>query len=456
MNNRNAFGSIGMAVLAACGSTKTITSKATQTVTTPAECEVLSDAQVERVPSEITTDTRFAAGKTYRLESHTFVRNGATLTIDAGVTVVGASGSSLVVSAGSKIDAQGTASQPVTFTSCRPVGQRKPGDWGGVVLLGRAPINVVDANNNPTTENVEGFDPTENRVNYGGSDSAHNCGSIRYARIQYAGFPIQADKEINGLTVAGCGHTTTLDFIQVHLGKDDGVEFFGGTANIKHLIVSQADDDAIDWDFGWNGKAQFVIVQQNPAFGDNAIEADNNEDGNDLLPRSSPTLFNLSLIGSNKQKGTGQAQQAMVLRRGTAGTIANAIVANFSDFAVDVRDASTVAQANSGALSIHHSLFFGSGNQMGWVDTKDNDAGFSEETFFQGSGLSNLHQQDPQLQDPFSLLAPNWKTAPGSVARVSANAAVPPSDGFFDTTATFIGAIGESDWTAGWTEYPAN
>lgn len=440
--------------LLGCGSAKT-TINNTGKSTAALECGATDPAKLVSVTSEITANTQWTADKIYRLEAHVFVRNNATLSIAPGTQVIGASGSSLVISAGSKLDASGTAAAPITFTSCRAPGERKPGDWGGVVLLGRAPINVVDANGAPTTENVEGFDPTENRVNYGGSDSAHNCGTLRYARIQYAGFPIQADKEINGLTLAGCGSATTIDFVQVHLGKDDGVEMFGGTANLKHLVISQADDDGLDWDFGWTGKAQFMIITQNPTFGDNAIEADNNEDGNDLLPRSAPTLYNVSLIGSNKTKGTGQAQQAMVLRRGTAGTFTNAIITNFSDFALDVRDAATVAQANSGSLKVQNSIFFGDSNQMSWVDTKDNDAGFDEQAHFSNATLAN-HQQSPELLAPFNLLQPDFKTAPASIARITANAAVPPNDGFFDVSATFIGAVGDVDWTTGWTEYPAN
>ena len=146
-------------LLVACGSNKTI--KATTNTSTAAqECVATEPSQLVSVSDEIKADTHWTADKVYRLEAHIFVRNGATLQIDAGTTVLGASGSSLVISAGSKLDAVGTAQKPIVFTSCRPVGERKPGDWGGVVLLGRAPINVVDKDGTPTTENVEGFDAT--------------------------------------------------------------------------------------------------------------------------------------------------------------------------------------------------------------------------------------------------------------------------------------------------------
>src|SRR5262249_7456948 len=128
-----------------------------------------------------------------------------------------------------KLIAEGTRQAPIVFTSGQPVGTRESGDWGGVILLGNAPINVKNG-----TNNIEGFPNSPDTV-YGGNDPQHNCGSLKFVRIEYAGYELSKDNEINGLTLGGCGKQTKLDFIQIHKGADDGVECFGGNADIKHL-----------------------------------------------------------------------------------------------------------------------------------------------------------------------------------------------------------------------------
>jgi hypothetical protein len=247
------------------------------------------------------------------------------------------------------------------------------------------------------------------------------------------------------------------------MGQDDAIEFFGGTVNAKHLVLTQPDDDGLDWDYGWTGKVQFMIVQQNGNVGDAGIEADNNGKALDALPRSNPTIMNATLIGSGKApKAAGKTQMGAVLRRGTAAHIYNTIFAHFADFPIDVRDAATVAQINAGELFINNSVFFSNGNQDQWDDliTKpedDDDAGFNEGGFFQGPTRSNLMGGDPRLEAALNLLIPVWKPAAGSPVLVPNNAATPDaSSGFFDVNARFIGAIGSDDWTQGWTAYPAN
>ena len=271
-------------------------------------------------------------------------------------------------------------------------------------------------------------------------------------RIEFAGFALDADKEINALTLAACGADTTVDFVQLHRGKDDGIEIFGGTVNLKHILVTLPMDDGLDWDFGWVGKLQFAIVQQSPVNGNQGIEADNNNNDNDAEPRSNPEIWNLTLVGSDAEPGTAiETQKAMHLRRGTAGRIANALVMHFTDAAADVDGASTVAQAEAGALSVRSSIFFDNANAVRWpAETEDNDAGFDEETYFGGAGLANRFM-DPMIDDPMDPMAPSFKPTVGSPAM--SNAATPPSDGFFDRAA-HVGAIGTIDWTLGWTSYP--
>ena len=409
------------------------------------------------VTDDITADTTWTADHTYNLKNHIFVR-GATLTIEAGTLVQGDQGSSLVITNDAKIEAVGTADAPIVFTSSQPEGTRAAGDWGGVVLLGKSTINVSGG-----SDNIEGFAAGTEGTEYGGTDEAHDCGTIKYARIEFAGFELAPDNELNGLTVGACGTGTTLDYIQIHKGADDGVEFFGGTAGISHLVVTQPDDDGLDWDVGFRGKVQFVIVQQSTTAGDKGFECDSNGNSMDATPRSAPTIYNATLIGSDADPGEAfKTQGAMHLREGTAGSIHNVIVTHFADYGPDVDDWPTVQQTQTEALTIDHSYFYDNANDTdhGWPAGFDESDGvqndcdqddencFDEEAFFTDPSRNNTFS-DPGLGDPLNLTAPDF--AP---ATVLTGGATPPSG--FDTSATFIGAIGATDWTAGWTSYPAN
>jgi hypothetical protein len=414
------------------------------------------------VTADITADTTWTADNVYTLKNHIFVR-GAELTIEAGTLIKGDQGSSLVITNDATLNAVGTADAPIILTSSQPAGSRAAGDWGGVVLLGKAPINVSGG-----TDNIEGFAAGTAGTEFGGAAGAHDCGTLKYARIEFAGFEIATDNELNGLTVGGCGTGTELDYIQVHKGADDGVEFFGGTANISHVVISQPDDDGLDWDNGWNGNVQFLIVQQSSTAGDKGFESDNNGSSMDATPRSAPTIYNATLIGSNAEPGAAfKTQGAMHLREGTAGIFRNFIIAYFADYGPDVDDFPTVAQTMGAApaLTIESSYFFDNANDtnMGWPAGFDESAGvqndcdandmncFDEAAFFSNAGRMNTFA-DPMLAAPLNVTAPNF--APMTGAPVLTGGATPPSG--FDATATFIGAIGATDWTAGWTAFPAN
>jgi hypothetical protein len=402
------------------------------------DIDVDSDELTVNVFRNVTANTTWVTGNTYVLLTDIFVSNGATLTIQPGVIVKGRAGSSLVVTATGTIEAAGTAAAPIVFTSADAA--PAPGDWGGLILLGNAPINVPGGQ-----AQIEGFPEGTTGNTYGGADPAHDCGTVRYARIEYAGFLLSIDNELNGLTVGGCGSATELDYIQVHKGADDGIEFFGGTADLKHAVISQPDDDGLDWDYGWSGKAQFVIVQQNATVGNNGIEADNYVNDNNALPRSNPNLWNVTMIGSNQAPGTaGKTQLGALLRRGTAGLINNAVVAYFTDSNIDVNGSVSEGLATSGELAITSSIFYAPANPTPWT-------AFEQGVFVTGTP-SNRDGVDPQLAAPLNLTAPGFAPAPGSP--VFTGGATPPADPFFDATATYVGAVGEVDWTAGWTAYP--
>jgi len=405
------------------------------------------------VDANITADTRWTCG-TYLLQQIIYVTGNHTLTIDPGVRVLGditqTGISALIITRGSKLDAQGTAAEPIVFSSSADAGDRLPGDWGGVVLLGQATINTGNcvggtgsACSGGYFENViEGLDPTLDTSKYGGTDDAHDCGTLKYARIEYAGFELAPMKELNGLTVGGCGTGTELSYIQVNRGSDDGIEMFGGTAGLDHIVISGPSDDGLDWDLGWRGKVQFLVVHQTQTGndGDKGFEADNLGEDEDALPRSKPTLFNVTLIGNPAKTG-------MVLREGTQGTLRNFLVTGFAT-AVDLAAAQVDLTAEwPGNLSIENSCFFGN-TLVGDADSTDDDMGFIEADAVQASARNNVFNIDPMLGSVDNV-APNYIPA----STMLGGKATPPSG--FDVTATYCGAFaqGGTDWTANWTSF---
>ncbi len=396
------------------------------------------------VDADITTDTTWTRGNTYVLGAPIYV-SGATLTIEPGTTIQGDGGpNALIVTTTGRLVADGTADAPIVFTSANPEGLRSPGDWGGIVLLGNASLNLPAG-----TNNIEGLDPGESRGQYGGDDDTHDCGTLRFVRIEWAGFLFGDDNELNGLTLGGCGSDTVLEHIQVHGGLDDGIEFFGGTANLKWAVVTQVGDDSLDWDQGYRGKVQFFVAQQST--GNRGIEADNLGDDETLTPRSAPLVSNITLIGADQAE-----QQGMRLRAGTAGHIRNALVTHFGmEDCVRVDGSVSIEQANAGDLSLVTSIVDGCADRDGVPSyfrfTPDEG---DEVTTFTGDWTTpNSVGVDAMLPDPTNLDAPGWVPPAGSMAATLGGPA--HEDAFFDT-ATYVGAFepGGTDWTAGWTAFP--
>lgn len=271
---------------------------------------------------ELTNERILKADKTYELIGGYQVKEGGKLVIEEGVTInatrsIDGQPDYIIIEQGGKIDANGTKEKPIVMTSTR----QQPGSWGGVHICGKAPINLSGG-----TGKSEIGDAI-----FGGANPADNSGTMRYVRLEYTGFAFSETKESNGLTLYGVGNGTTIEYIQVYKGSDDGFEWFGGTVNGKYLVSSYSEDDSFDWTDGWVGKGQFwvAIQDQTPpgadgtANGDCLIEADNREDNFGNSPQSCPTLSNLTLIGnndSNKQK------RGIRLRAGTAIRLYNALV----------------------------------------------------------------------------------------------------------------------------------
>lgn len=405
-----------------------------------------------RVPvrGDLVEDTRWTADRIWVLRDFVFVRAPATLTIEPGTIVQGERGSALVVTRGAKIHAEGTVARPIVFTSSKPAGGRYRGDWGGLMLLGAAPINVAGGQSA-----LSGVTIADGRGFYGGDDPEDSSGVLRYVRVEFAGYALTPDVKLNGLTCAGCGRGTIIDHVQVHRAADDGMELFGGTVNMKHLVITYAYDDGLDWEQGWQGKVQFLVVAQDPANGDALYEGDNLKDNQTATPKSRPTICNATLVGSRVgPERTAQVQRGMVLRRGTGALLYNHVVMGVSAAAIDVRDRSTAANAASGELFVRGSLFFENGPGDVTFPRDDNDGDFDEGSFFTQAAFANRFRVDPMLTAPYDRQQPSWMPLPGSP--VLSGGSPPPDDGFFDASADFVGAFGTEDWTAGWTAYPVD
>ena len=413
--------------------------------------------QVVNVTADITADTTWTKDNIYVLKQLTYVTAG-TLTVQAGTEVQGDQSSALIVSRGAKLVAEGTASEPIVFTSSLPVGSRGTalGDWGGLVFLGRAHIN-----DNGGEGNAEGLaDDPKNKYGGGASpDDTYNCGTLKYVRVEFAGRALMQDNELNGITFNACGSGTTVDYVQVHRGIDDGIEIFGGTMDLKHAVLTHNDDDGLDWDKGWNGRAQFVVVQQAAGFGNHGFEASNNSANGNAMPRARPTIFNATLVGRKPDTAATEGKsRGIIFKEGTGALVSNTVVTNFTDLGVLVDGAATAAIWGTD-LKLQNSVFFENPGSLTnyTVDPKDGGVAIdvlNEPTALAEASLNNRFDLDPKLTAATNTTTPNFKPQAGSP--VLTGGATPPSGGFFDTSATFVGAIGADDWTAGWTAYPAN
>ena len=408
-----------------------------------------------KVNEDISADTTWECG-TYLLQKLVFVTGDSTLKIEPGVQVLGDTDqegvvTALIVTRGSKLEAVGTKDEPIVFSSGNPEGARSPGDWGGVVLLGKATVNTGSCKEGQGEAceggyfegNIEGLDPTNPKSLYGGTDDDHECGHIQYARIEFAGFQLSMDNELNGLTLGGCGKNTKLSYIQVHRGSDDGIEFFGGTAGLDHVLITAPSDDGLDWDLGWRGNVQFLIVHQASNDGDKGIEADNLGANESATPRSKPTLYNVTLLGNPTKVG-------VLLREGTLGVLRNFIIDGFAT-AIDLNAIQvTLGDDWPANLSIESSVFFDN-DAVGDADSMDDDKGFNEDEAIRSEDRKNVFDVDPEFEST-DVTKPNYK--PGSDKL--GDKATPPSG--FNAEAKYAGAVDPEgdDWTKGWTTAASN
>lgn len=321
----------------------------------------------QNLSGNLTSDLRLQSGIEYTLTGALLVKSGATLTIDAGVTIEALAGGTdvyILVERGGRIIADGTAAAPITFTSNATSPQA--GDWGGLIINGNAPLSRQSgANSNAATE-------VNNTIFFGGDDVADNSGIINYVRLEYTGARIDDEAEHNGLTLNGVGNGTTISNVAILNGDDDAIEFFGGTVNASNILVVNAKDDMFDFTQGYVGtctnmygvrEAGYTAVTSDPR----GIEADGNLDGN------SPTDINQSVFTVNgitiiNNGNTVDMSDAIKVRRGATATITNAYVvlgsgASYSDF-IDLDDSKGSATANTSVTAI--------GNPVNGLDINDN------------------------------------------------------------------------------------
>ena len=400
------------------------------------------DKPVIVVTGDVSANETWSSANYYVLRGAVFVREGSTLNIQAGTRVIGESGSvgTLIVERGGRINAIGTAQAPIVFTSDQPIGQRGRGDWGGLIINGRAPLNF--GSGEAAGEGDTGV--------YGGTDPNDNSGVLRYVRVEFGGIEFSPDNELNGIAFQAVGRGTQVDHVQAHLSRDDAMEWFGGTVDGKYMVMSGAADDSVDWTFGWSGRLQFVAVLQRGDDADNGIEADNNEFNNEVLPRSNPQIYNITLCGDPTGIAS-EVQRASNLRRGTAFTIRNFLITGFRT-GFQISDNATLAQVTNGTSQMGAGASWGNLTNMHSSVTAFITTGrFPNIVVGQDAGVPTAacsNQASPNFQ-PTSVAT----LAGGQIAPIT-----PPNDGFFEVT-TYIGAVAPApapNWMDGWTSFPQN
>ena len=432
---------------------------------------------VEIVTGPITTDRTLTADKTWVLQGYVKVSNGATLTIEPGTKVVGdfeTPGSSLWILRGARIDAQGTAADPIVFTSEQPEGSRKPGDWGGILIFGNGVSNRsgVISSEGPTGVS---------EVYSGGTDNNDDSGILRYVRIEFAGYDVTGTgQELNALSSYAVGNGTTYEYIQTLAGLDDSFEYWGGAVDGRYLASFESGDDHFDWTEGYRGRNQFVIAYQStrlqPAAGTGGISSDPQgmeadgcpagdagcTDGNATEPFSIPVWANFTLIGPAAPVALSTSGDVgMVLRRGTGGYLTHGLVGRWQRQGISIRDAQSGAHLAGDSLRVVNLLLVE--NAANYDD--DAGANFAKVAGFAGANHVAAAGPITGLLQSLTPGSANFLQPVGGSAAASVTGAVAiPNEvlgGFFGgtlTPANFYGAVDPAGtpWYAGWTYYAAN
>lgn len=326
----------------------------TKTGTTPTEDD--------RLGGRITEDLTLEAGGTYRLTSSLQVIAPATLTIEPGVTIISEDNGNInyiLIEQGARIMAEGTEDSPIVMTAAR----KESGAWGGLHICGRAHTNSGEA----TTSEI-------GDAAYGGNVEDDNSGVLKYIRIEYSGLALDAEHEANGISLYGVGNGTSISYIHVIDGSDDGIEFFGGSVNIDHCIVENCTDDSYDWTEGWNGTAEYIIAYQASAECDCLMECDNNGKNNDATPIAHPTIRHATFIGNDSSDN----QRGLRFREGTFVNLSDALVCGKAK-PITLETSQTVASFDNGDSSI-------SGTIISGELVNEEGSGYNNASFLSGAG----------------------------------------------------------------------
>jgi len=429
---------------------------------------------VNVLEGNITTRT-LEANRVYLIRGQAFVQDGQVLTIPAGTVLKGEKRTkgTLVINEGGQLVANGTAQNPVIFTSNQAQGERDRGDWGGIIIVGRA-------NTNQNRPAIEGISPA---VQYGGFNSATNngqsSGSLQYVRIEFAGIELTPNNETNSLTLGGVGSGTTINHVQVSYGGDDGFEWFGGVVNCKNLVSFSTWDDDFDVDFGYSGNVQFGVAIRNPSYADqsgsNGFEVDNDAAGTEAQPLTAAVFSNMSIIGprtSTSGSVSGNYQNAMHIRRRAAISIFNSVFVGFPvGFRLDGSTTTANYTAGRGVIANNTLVAIGSGSTapVPYAVSGTGDPAPARDYWERAGGNNTLVSVSGANQEPAyaaSNLSKAWFFNQYAIGQYPANptftvtaaqtadftnAKLAPT--FFNRGANYRGAFGSTDWTDGWTNF---
>ena len=404
--------------------------------------------------------TTWTSDKEYHLDGYVFVESGGVLTIEAGTVVKGINSpstgdqsSALIIARGARINAVGSADQPIIFTAelddvtdGTDLTKEDKGLWGGLVILGSATVGVDGG-----VQNIEGIPSTEGRAEYGGSNEADNSGTLKYVSIRHGGSKLEANNEINGLTLGGVGSETIIDYVEVFANLDDGIEWFGGTVNVKHVAVSFCGDDSFDYDQSWNGLGQFwFTIQDN--LSNRAGEWDGSEAA-DLGPKVSPILSNCTFIGAGMFSDNEDNNDALRIREDAAVHLYNSVFTGFARDAIRIDNDNPGADSYdrflAGDISFTNNIFFDFGSGSTFNEIADVDGGD------QSLIINHLNERNNAIDDPGIggiSRQPNGGLDPRvDASGVAWNGAVALEDPFFDDV-SYRGAFGNAEnWADRWT-----
>lgn len=433
----------------------------------------------------ITKDTTLFKADDNYLRGPVYITSGVTLTVEKGATVkanfAGADVATLIVSRGGKLVATGSATEPVVFTSAAP--NPNSGDWGGIVICGKANINTSYLGKVGLYQVEGGVDNAQGDGLAGSGDAVvpapidtDSSGNLSYVRIEYAGYAFQPDKEINSLTMAGVGSGTVIDHVQVTYAKDDAFEWFGGTVNCKYLIAYKTQDDDFDTDNGYRGNVQFGLIIRDSAIADistsEAFESDNNSSGSTATPKTSAVFSNITAIGPRatlNNSGNSLFRAGAQVRRNSSISIFNSV---FLGWPVGILiDASTGTPTdlniNDSTLKIRYTTIAGCNVPVKYTLSSSAPTGATDASintwftnpFFGNTIVTNV--TDAKLIQPYNYNAPDPTPFGGSNGYQPILAGGNFTDtklaNSFFTPVTFRGGIAaagaESSWWKGWTKF---